>query len=151
MGHCLGIFLPQGIRSRVDLIISKLDRGSRRWKNTTGMEAAQDDFGSRASEGGHSPICSTQRPCRWDLPRSTRIGSPPRLKTGSESCKINHQNRADNALLRKLKVSVQKLKAAIEATISTLASATETIGRISSRSNTACCASEDGGKKQASM
>ena len=45
----------------------------------------------------------------------------------SERCEINRQIRADNALIRRLKTAVQKLKSAIETTIPALASAMEAV------------------------
>ncbi len=45
----------------------------------------------------------------------------------SERCKINRQIKADNALIRRLKATVQKLKSAIETTIPAIANAMETV------------------------
>ena len=45
----------------------------------------------------------------------------------SDRCELNRQIRADNALIRRLKAAVQKLKSAIKTTIPTLASAMETV------------------------
>ena len=47
----------------------------------------------------------------------------------SDRCELNRQIRQDNALLRSLKTAVQKLKAAVEATVPALAAAMETVRR----------------------
>ncbi|MBE6724365.1 MAG: mobilization protein [Ruminococcaceae bacterium] len=47
----------------------------------------------------------------------------------SDRCELNRQIRRDNALLRVLKETVQKLKAAVEATVPALAAAMETVRR----------------------
>ena len=45
----------------------------------------------------------------------------------SERCELNRQIRADNALIRTLKVTIVKLKKAVEATIPAIAAAMETV------------------------